>query len=183
MLPESDDGGFFMDAIKVIRFLSGTAVAAGTLCLLITVVNAQSKNSAAQSGALFDTVAALDSAFFEAYNKCEVATIETFFNEDVEFYHEKRGLIPDRKSVMEGITKNLCGDSNNKVRRELVSGSLQVYAIGDFGALEIGEHRFYLTQKGQPEKLDGIGKFANLWQKKDGKWKLSRVLSYGFQSP
>lgn len=80
---------------------------------------------------------------------------------------------------MQVITKNLCGGSS-KVRRELVEGSLHVYAIKDYGALEIGEHRFYLTQKGQKEKLDGIGKFANLWQKKDGKWRMSRVFSYGF---
>ena len=96
-----------------------------------------------------------------------------------EFYHEKHGLISTRKTVMQMITKHLCGGSN-KVRREIVEGSLRVYAIKDFGALEIGEHRFYLTQKGQQEKLDGIGKFANLWQKRDGKWRMSRVFSYGF---
>jgi hypothetical protein len=81
---------------------------------------------------------------------------------------------------MEVITKNLCGDSSNKVRREIVAGGLHVYAINNYGALEIGEHRFFLTQKGQPEKLDGIGKFANLWQQKNGEWKMSRVFSYGF---
>jgi hypothetical protein len=48
--------------------------------------------------------------------------------------------------------------------------------------LEIGEHRFYLTQEGQEEKLDGIGQFTNLWQLKGGEWKMSRVLSYGFRS-
>ena len=46
-----------------------------------------------------------------------------------------------------------------------------------------GEHRFYLTQAGQKEKLDGIGRFANLWQLKDGEWRMSRVFSYGFRSP
>ena len=42
---------------------------------------------------------------------------------------------------------------------------------------------FTLTQAGQKEKLDGIGRFANLWQLKDGEWKMSRVFSYGFRSP
>ncbi|HUS12218.1 MAG TPA: nuclear transport factor 2 family protein [Pyrinomonadaceae bacterium] len=146
---------------------------------LILVGNAQSKSAAAGSGELYDTISSLDSSFFEAYNKCELAKIDPFFTDDVEFYHEKHGLISTRKSVMQVITKNLCG-SSNKVRRELVEGSLQVYAIKGYGALEIGEHRFYLTQKGQKEKLDGIGKFANLWQKRDGKWRMSRVFSYGF---
>ena len=127
------------------------------------------------------TAPSSDSSFFAAYNNCELAKIESFFTEDVEFYHEKRGLIITRKSVMEAIAKNLCGDKNNKVRRELVKGSLQVFPIDNYGAVEMGEHRFYLTQAGQKEKLDGIGKFVNLWQKKDGEWKMSRVVSYGFR--
>jgi hypothetical protein len=67
------------------------------------------------------------------------------------------------------------------VRRELVKGSLHVYSIDNYGAVEIGEHRFFLTQKGKKEKLDGIGKFVNVWRKKDGEWRMSRVLSYGFR--
>ena len=147
---------------------------------LISSVNAQTKNASATSGELYDKISLLDSSFFEAYNKCDLPKIDAFFTDDVEFYHEKRGVIKSRPAVMELITKNLCGDSSNKVRREIVAGSLHVYAINNYGALEIGEHRFYLTQKGQPEKLDGIGKFANLWQHKDGEWKMSRVFSYGF---
>ena len=68
------------------------------------------------------------------------------------------------------------------MRRELVEGTLQVYAIDNYGALAVGEHRFYLTQGGQKEKLDGIGRFANLWQFRDGEWRMSRVFSYGFRS-
>jgi hypothetical protein len=147
---------------------------------LVISVNAQTKNASATSGELYDKIALLDNSFFEAYNKCDLPKIDAFFTHDVEFYHEKRGVIKSRPAVMELITKNLCGDSSNKVRREIVAGSLHVYAINNYGALEIGEHRFFLTQKGQPEKLDGIGKFANLWQQKDGEWKMSRVFSYGF---
>ena len=151
------------------------------LLALINSVNGQSRDSSTVSKDLYDKITSLDTAFFNAYNKCEIAKIEALFTNDVEFYHEKRGLIAGRISVMEGITKNLCGDADNKVRRELVAGSLQVYALNDYGALETGEHRFYLTQKGQKEKLDGVGKFANIWRKQDGQWRISRVLSYGFR--
>jgi len=82
---------------------------------------------------------------------------------------------------MEAFSNNLCGDKNNKVRRELVEGSLKVYPIPNYGAMAVGEHRFYLTQSGQTEKLDGIGTFTNLWQLKDGEWRMSRVFSYGFR--
>jgi ketosteroid isomerase-like protein len=149
--------------------------------LLASWVNAQSNNGSAASKELYDKIASLDISFFEAYNACDLAKIESFFSDDVEFYHEKRGLLTTRKSVMEAISKNLCGDSDSKVRRELVKGSLQVYPIDNYGAVEIGEHRFFLTQKGKKEKLDGIGKFVNVWRKKDGEWRMSRVLSYGFR--
>ena len=145
-------------------------------------VYAQSGNaSTAASRELHDKIAALDNAFFEAYNKCDLAKIEAFFTEDLEFYHEKSGLMVGRKSVMEVMKKNLCGDSSNRVRRELVQGSLEVRPINNYGAVQTGEHRFYLTQKDRKERLDGIGKFVNLWQNKDGEWRISRVFSYGFR--
>jgi hypothetical protein len=133
-------------------------------------------------GELLTIIGSLDHAFFEAYNRCELSKIESLFTSDIEFYHEKRGQLTSRQSVMEAFSKNLCGDKSNRVRRELVAGTLQVYRIDNYGALAVGEHRFYLTQAGQKEKLDGVGRFANLWQLKDGEWRMSRVFSYGFRS-
>jgi hypothetical protein len=150
--------------------------------LLLPVVSTQMQKPAAQASELFDKIKGLDNAFFDAYNKCETAKMESLFTEDVEFYHEKRGVLSTRKTVMEVLSNNLCGDKNNKVRRELVEGSLKVYPIENYGALALGEHRFYLTQSGQKEKLDGIGMFTNLWQFKNGEWRMSRVLSYGFRA-
>ena len=150
------------------------------LLLPVTVRNQQPPTS---KGDLLPIISSLDHAFFEAYNKCELSKIESLFTDDIEFYHEKRGQLTGRKTVMEAFSTNLCGDKSNRVRRELVEGTLQVYAIDKYGALAVGEHRFYLTQAGQQEKVDGIGRFANLWQLKDGEWRMSRVFSYGFRSP
>ena len=149
--------------------------------IFLPVVNAQTQQPQTQSLELFEKIKALDNTFFDAFNKCEIAKMESLFAEDIEFYHEKRGVLENRKSVMEAFSNNLCGDKNNKVRRELVEGSLKVYPIPNYGAMAVGEHRFYLTQSGQTEKLDGIGTFTNLWQLKDGEWRMSRVFSYGFR--
>ena len=164
------------------RWTSGMAAILIALIFLHTAVSAQTQKPSTESIELFDKIRALDSSFFEAYNKCELAKMESLFTEDVEFYHEKRGVLTTRRSVMEVFSNNLCGDKNNKVRRELVEGSLQVYPINNYGALAVGEHRFYLTQTGQKEKLDGVGRFTNLWQYKDGDWRMARVVSYGFRS-
>ena len=151
--------------------------------VLLLPVTVRNQQTSPKQGELLTTISSLDRAFFEAYNSCELSKIESLFTSDIEFYHEKRGQLTSRQSVMDAISKNLCGDESNRVRRELVEGTLQVYAIDNYGALAVGEHRFYLTQAGQKEKLDGIGRFANLWQLKDGEWRMSRVFSYGFRSP
>jgi hypothetical protein len=158
-------------------FLKLTVLAISSVSLL--PVTARSQQTPPKQGDLLTVIGSLDHAFFEAYNKCELGKIESLFTNDVEFYHEKSGQLTSRQRVMDVISKNLCGDKSNRVRRELVEGTLQVYPIDNYGALAIGEHRFYLTQAGQKEKLDGIGRFANLWQLKDGEWRMSRVFSMG----
>ena len=70
-----------------------------SMCLVMSV-NAQTKNASATSGELYDKIALLDSSFFDAYNKCDLLKIETFFTDDIEFYHEKHGVIKSRKAVM-----------------------------------------------------------------------------------
>jgi len=64
-----------------------------------------------------------------------------------------------------------------------VRGSVEARAIHDYGAVQTGEHRFYLTQEGWKEALDGIGKFVKLWRRTEGGWRVSRVISYGFRPP
>jgi hypothetical protein len=170
-------------ALRPNRFSSRAIVLVLISLLLLTswTYAQSSNNSAAASRELYDKIASLDSSLFEAFNTCNLAKVEMFFTEDLEFYHEKGGLIITRKSVIEVMRNNLCGQNSNRVRRELIKSSLAVHAINNYGAVETGEHRFYLTQAGQKEKLDGIGKFVHIWQKKDGEWRISRVISYGFR--
>lgn len=144
---------------------------------------AQTKQTPRQQKELYDRIAAMDAALFAAYNKCDIDRVGTFFADDLEFYHEKGGLTLTRDATLAVMRKNLCGPDSNRVRRELVEGSMEVRPIGTYGAVQAGEHRFYLTMKGQAEKIDGIGKFVMLWREKDGEWKITRVISYGFRAP
>jgi muconolactone delta-isomerase len=72
-------------------------------------------------------------------------------------------------------------ESDRRVRRELVESSLEVYPIKEYGAVETGIHRFYATEKGQVERLSSEAKFVQVWQKENGKWKITRIISYGHQ--
>lgn len=153
------------------------------LAFLLTPSAANAQASKPGQKELQDRITALDAAMFAAYNKCDIDKVGTFFAEDLEFYHEKGGLTLTRDAVLAIMRKNLCGPDSNHIRRELVEGSMEVRPINNYGAVQTGEHRFYLTQKGQSEKIDGIGKFVMLWREKDGEWRITRVISYGFRAP
>jgi hypothetical protein len=64
-----------------------------------------------------------------------------------------------------------------RVKRELVAGSVSVYPLNNYGAIQMGEHRFYVVSNGK-ENLAEVAKFVHLWKKENGAWKLARVLSF-----
>jgi Domain of unknown function (DUF4440) len=115
-------------------------------------------------------VTALDKQLFDAYNTCNIEKLGTLVVDDLEFYHDKTGLTVGKKPFLNAIKMNICG----KVTRELVPGSLEVYPLHGYGAVEIGVHRFH-----HPGDSDvGEAKFVHLWQYKDGAWKVTRAISY-----
>jgi hypothetical protein len=128
--------------------------------------------SNAQSGALFKTIEALDAKLFDAYNHCDLATLGAMVSDDLEFYHDQSGLAVGRDPFVAAIRQNICG----KVERSLVPGSLEVYPLKGYGAVEIGVHRFRHPE--HPEDVVGEAKFVTLWQNKNGSWKVTRAISY-----
>lgn len=156
----------------VARMLSLLALFASGFCQ----VNAQTVpaldkiNSQAE---LDKAITTLDAALFDAYNKCDLDKFASFFVDDVEFYHDQGGVTLGKANLTESVKKNICG----KVTRELVPGTLQVYYMKGYGAVEMGVHRFHHPGNEAKEGV-GEGKFVHLWQYKDGAWKITRVISY-----
>jgi len=132
---------------------------------------AQSNGSA---DTLFKTIQALDTQLFDANNHCDLATMSSMVSDDLEFYHDKTGLAVGKQVFIEAIKNNICG----KVTRELVAGSLEVYPLANYGAVEIGIHRFH--HPGDPSNV-GEAKFIHVWHNQDGKWMVTRVISYDHQ--
>ena len=125
---------------------------------------------------LYDSVARLDSLFFSSFNNRNLEQLKSMISEDLEFYHDLGGVTNYDQNI-EAFKRNF--ENPRKLRRELVKTTLEVYPIKDYGAVETGIHRFYATEVGQPEKLSSEAKFVQLWQKKDGAWKITRIISYG----
>ena len=124
-----------------------------------------------QSQELYNTILHMDSVYFNAYNTCDMATQAAVLADSLEFYHDEGGLMTSKKDFLAAIKQNICG----KVTRVLVKGSIEVYAIAGFGAVEIGYHRFINHQ--ESETPSGPGRFVAIWRHKDNKWQLYRVAS------
>jgi len=138
--------------------------------LSLSVVHMDAQSSA-QPDPLFKTIQSLDTKLFDAYNHCDLATLGAMVSDDLEFYHDQTGLSVGKEPFLAAIKQNICG----KVQRELLTATLEVYPLKNYGAVEIGIHRFH-----HPQSPDNVGdaKFVMLWQNKDGVWKVTRVISY-----
>lgn len=125
-----------------------------------------------ESKALYDSIARMDSLLFDAYNTCKLEVFAALIADDLEFYHDRGGLATSKKDLVESIRSNICG----KVTRELLPGSIEVYPVPGFGAIEMGAHRFFNNQ----EKEAGpsrFSRFVHIWKREQGQWKLTRVIS------
>ena len=153
-------------ALTVLAFLAACA----------TPQQSANVQSLETSGPLFDTVSALDTGAFAAFNTCatpgQLQRHADYFSADVEFYHDTGGVTWNRREMLANTEKYVCGS----FRRELIPGSLRVYPIKDFGAIAQGVHKFCQFRSGTCE---GAAEFLIVWRKEGDKWSITRVLSYG----
>jgi ketosteroid isomerase-like protein len=137
----------------------------------------------AQTRQQFDEVVAADQALFSAFfDRCDMETLAKMVTDDFEMFHDKNGyMTKSGKEFLDGI-KATCARQKTgedyRARRELVPGTLKVYPLDNYGAIETGVHRFYQLLPGKPEKLVEVSQFTHVWKKEEGVWKLARALSY-----
>ena len=144
------------------------------ISLLVTIsVSAQEKKVAPTSLELYKEIERADSILFQAFNRQDMATFKAMFTKDLEWFQDNGGLIP-YKTVFENFGNTF--KNENKLSRVLVKESLEVHPIKDYGAIQIGSHQFRHFENGKEEV--GTFKFLMIWNKKDGQWKISRVVSY-----
>ena len=141
------------------------------MILALALLTPGAAMAAPDAGPLFDEIRAADAALFAASNRCDLETFEKFFADDLEFYHDRSGLSVGKADLLSKTKNNICG----KMVRELVPGSLEVYPLPGYGAIQVGTNRFL-----HPKEPGNIGqaRFIHIWQKKDGAWQITRVISY-----
>jgi hypothetical protein len=132
-----------------------------------------------KSGSLFDALARMDHALFDAsFVSCDASRANAIFDDDVEFYHDKDGFTAGEQ-VRES-TRRLSASCPGKqgVTRSVVPGSLEVFPIEGYGAAQIGVHRF--DEKGAATST--LARFVHVWRLEGKTWRLARILSLDHQT-
>ena len=136
-----------------------------------------------QTSELFKTIAKMDSLYFSAQNNCDLEQYAFYLSEDFEFFHDKGGFTASKEEEMEGMSI-FCGEEQRRrqpLRRALTKGTLKVFPMNNYGALQHCDHVFYLQINDGTEKVVGSGKMTALWKLENEEWKLARVISYDHQ--
>ena len=132
---------------------------------------------------LYRAIAHDDKQLFDAvFTTCNLKVLDGLLAENFEFYHDRWSLIATSKAQFVSNIKNLCDRQAKGIdycaKRVLVPGSLKVYSLHHYGAIETGVHRFYRVTPGKPDQLTETAKFFQVWKYAQGKWLLVRVFSY-----
>ncbi len=119
---------------------------------------------------LYNEIYTADFEFFKAYNECDLATLDKYISEDLEFYHDQGGLSTSKADILKSLETNIC----NKVKRTLTTGTFEVHEIKDYGAVAMGKHSFHnLVEDSHSEP----SKFVTIFKKTAQGWKITRVIS------
>lgn len=147
-----------------------------TLCCILAgfAASAQMNGQPAykpESPELYREIVRMDSLWEDSYNHCKMEVQDQLLSEDMEFFHDQGGLLTSKAKLMEAYKNNICG----QVTRELLKGSIEVYPIKDYGAVEMGYHRFHSINDTGPDSK--FARFVHIWKKENGTWKITRVIS------
>jgi hypothetical protein len=144
------------------------------IILLNATLIAGNRAVAQTSGPLYNEIAQVDSLQFDAFNTRNLDHLMYYFDSSLELYQDNTGVrnYDQTRQAFGGLFK-----MNYVLTRKLVPGSMEVYPIKDYGAIETGQHTFSHVENGQLQV--NTYKFMQIWQKKDAVWRVTREITYG----
>jgi hypothetical protein len=136
-----------------------------------------------EGAALHQSIAARAAEFFAVvFVGCDPKRLASMLTDDFEMYHDRGGVVATSAApFVEQYAKDCAQRSQPdewRSRRELVPGTMKVWPVPGFGAIEDGEHVFYERKGDGPEKKVGRARFTQAWKFTPEGWRLARVFSY-----
>jgi hypothetical protein len=160
---------------KVYRLFSAIIVVAALLGISsFAFKSGSNQTDTPTSGPLYNEIARLDSLMFDAFNVRNINLLKQFFDQGLELYQDNIGVRNYNETVA-AFTQLF--EKEYILTRKPVPGSMEVYPIKDYGAIQTGQHIFSHLENGKEETA--TYKFMQIWQKKEGKWRVTREITYG----
>ena len=134
---------------------------------------AQSKDPA--RARLEAEIAAADARLFGGLNARDIGPMKEGFSPRLEFYHDRSGVTgyADNIAIFEKNFK-----AANRIRREAMPETVEIFPAGPDHAMHIGKHRFCNKPSANEPEECSVYRFSMVWERDGGQWKLLRVLSY-----
>lgn len=119
-------------------------------------------------------IVAADARLFDGLNRRDIAPLKAGFSPRLEFYHDRSGVTGYAENIAV-FEQNFAAP--NRIRRDAIPETVEVFPAGPDHAMHIGKHRFCNKPPGEPEGCS-VYRFSMVWERDGGQWKLLRVLSY-----
>lgn len=141
----------------------------------------------AETSGLYKQIMRADGKLFhDRFNNCKLDELDTLISDNFHFIHDQNGS-QSRSEFLKGFKDSICSTPARKPIRKAVPGTIQVFALYNegrlYGAIETGEHDFYIKEPGKALYKTDAGRFSNVWLLAKTGWKLSESLSYDHHEP
>ncbi len=155
--------------------------------IVIIFITNYSISQVPKNSSLFIELKKADSLIFkEGFNKCNYTALKKVLHKDLEFIHDQNGTA-NLEEFYESFTNSICSNPNVKPIRKLVKETLKVFPLKNngelYGAIQTGEHIFYIKEPNKELYATEQGKFIHTWVLENGQWKIKRILSYEHKPP
>lgn len=145
------------------------------VCLMAASAMASGAEGGPDRARLAAEITAADARLFGGLNARDIGPMKEGFSRRLEFYHDRSGVT--------GYDENIAAFENNfaapnRIRREAMTDTFEIFPSGPDHAMHIGKHRFCNKPAGDEPEGCSVYRFSMVWEREDGAWKLLRVLSY-----
>ena len=148
-------------------------------CLLAASAAASAAGADAAREQLTAEITAADARLFGGLNDRNIGPMKEGFSRRLEFYHDRSGAT-DYDWNIAAFEKNF--RAPNRIRREAMPETVEIFPAGPNHAMHIGKHRFCNKPSATEPEGCSVYRFSMVWERegdpKSGQWKLLRVLSY-----
>lgn len=114
-----------------------------------------------------------DSLLFRAFNTKDLAGLGKYFDPGLEIFQDNTGYRNYTQSMeaFAGLFRQ-----PYTLTRTLLSATVEVFPVKDYGAVMTGSHRFCHVENGKEECA--TFRFVHIWKQEKDRWVLSRIVTY-----